>query len=192
MRTIKQNSVQLLLGIALVSFVLFTFSCTQESVLEPSDGLEVYAVKSSNAKKATRAIKGRLNNDATTSDIPPNMDCGFPLSANDIFGNMTHIGKIQPMSFGIPTSCAFGEEPGTLETTYNVNYIGAHGDEIWTVESPTIICFDEACFTGTFVGTIEIVGGTGRFEGATGSMVFKNARFEGSVSHWEVEGTITY
>ena len=60
--------------------------------------------KSSKAKNATGAMKGKINNDATTSDIEPNFDCGFPLSANDIFGNMTHLGKIQPGSYGIPIS----------------------------------------------------------------------------------------
>ena len=192
MKTIKQILAKAMLGIAAVALFLFTASCSQESVLDTSNDLEVYSAKSSKAKKATRAIRGKLNNDATTSDIPPNFDCGFPLSANDIFGNMTHLGKIQPKSFGIPISCAFGDEPGILQTEYLVNYIGAHGDEIQTMDTVTIFCADADCFTGTFEGTLKIIGGTGRFEGATGNMVFKNASFVGSTSTWEVEGEITY
>ena len=191
MKTSKQFFSNLILGIAVVVLLLFTGSCSPESIVDPSENLEAYTVKSSNAKKATRAIKGKLNNDATTSGIPPNTDCGFDLNANDIFGNMTHLGKIQPGSFGIPISCVFGAD-GCLQTVYLVNYIGAHGDEIRTRETVKIMFDDETFLTGSFEGTIEITGGTGRFEEATGSLVQKNARFVGSASTWEVEGTITY
>lgn len=191
MKTIKQIFAKSILGIAVVALFLFTTSCSQESVLEPIDNLEAHTLKSPNAKKATRAIRGKINNDATTSDIPPNMDCGFPLSANDIFGNMTHLGKIQPESYGIPIFCEFAG-PLSLNTVYLVNYIGAHGDEIQTREMVTITFDDDTFFTGSFDGDIEIIGGTGRFEEATGHMVFVDARFEGSVSTWEVVGEITY
>lgn len=184
----------------MLAMILFSYSCSPETTLEPTENLEAYSAKSKKGAKATRAIRGKINNDATTNaSIPPNNDCGFDLSANDIFGNMTHIGKIQPGSYGIPISCVFYDPsndlyPGQfyLETIYNVNYIGAHGDEIRTRENTTII-FDDATFvTGIFVGTIEIIGGTGRFEGATGNMVFVDASFIGSKSTWEVVGEITY
>ena len=132
---------------------------------------------------------------------PPNTDCGFPLNANDIFGNMTHLGKIQPGSYGQPISCVFFDPsndryPGQfyLETIYRVNYIGAHGDAIHTIEN-TIIIFDDASFeTGRFEGTVTVDpdNSTGRFAGATGNMVFVDATFVGSKSTWELVGEITY
>lgn len=195
MKTINHYLSKVLLGVSMLVMLLFAYSCSQETSLDPTENLEAHSAKSNKGAKATRAIRGKINNDATTNpSIPPNMDCGFPLSANDIFGNMTHLGKIQPGSYGIPTSCAFGG-PGILITTYEVNYIGAHGDEIRTLENTTIICDDPndpTCPTGSFEGTIEIMGGTGRFEGATGNMVFADARFVGSKSTWRVVGEITY
>jgi len=192
MKTIQQHLTKTIFGIAFMAVFMFMSSCSQETVLDNPENLEGIAAKSENTKKATRAIRGKINNDATTSDIPPNTDCGFDLTANDIFGNMTHLGKIQPYSYGRPMSCAPGTEPGTLETFYLVNYIGAHGDEIRTEETVTIIFDDDTFLTGTFEGTIKIVGGSGRFEGATGNMVFVDASFVGSVSTWEVVGEIRY
>jgi len=195
MKTINHYLSKVLLGVSVLAMILFAYSCSQETSLDPTENLEAYSAKSDKGAKATRAIRAKLNNDATTNpSLPPNEDCGFPLNANDIFGNMTHIGKIQPGSYGIPTSCSFGG-PGVLITTYEVNYIGAHGDQIRTLENTTIICddpTDPTCPTGSFEGTIEIIGGTGRFEGATGNMVFVDARFVGPKSTWRVVGEIIY
>lgn len=195
MKTKIQSNLKTISYLAVLALIAMVISCSQETTMDGTENLEAHTVKSSKAAKATRAIRGKINNDATTNPaIPPNTDCGFPLNANDIFGNMTHLGKIQPESYGRPTSCTFGG-PGILITTYEVNYIGAHGDEIRTLENTTIICddpTDPTCPTGTFEGTIEIVGGSGRFEGAEGNMVFKDASFVGSKSTWEVVGEITY
>ncbi len=193
MKTKIQSNLKAISFLAMLALITMVISCSPETAMDETENLEAHSAKSSNAAVATRAIRAKINNDANP-DLPPNTDCGFPLSANFIYGNMGHLGKIQPGSFGRPTSCAFGG-PGILITTYDVNYIGAHGDEIRTLENTTIICDDPndpTCPTGTFVGTIEIVGGSGRFEGATGNMVFVDARFEGSISTWRLEGEITY
>jgi hypothetical protein len=195
MKTINYYLLKALFGVSILAMFLLSYSCSQETSMDGTENIEAYSAKSKKGAKTTRAMRGKINNDATTNPaIPPNEDCGFPLSANDIFGNMTHLGKIQPGSYGIPTSCSFGG-PGILITTYEVNYIGAHGDEIRTLDNTTIICDDPndpTCPTGTFEGTIEIIGGTGRFEGATGNMVFVDGSFIGSKSTWEVMGEITY
>lgn len=186
--------------LALLALVLMVISCSTESALDATDNIEAYSAKSKKGAKATRAMRGKINNDATTNpNLPPNTECGFDLTANDIFGNMTHLGKIQPGSYGQPISCEFFDPsndlyPGQfyLKTIYNVNYIGAHGDEIRTRENTNIIFDDDTFVTGTFVGTIEIIGGTGRFDGATGNLVFVDATFIDSKSSWEVVGEITY
>ncbi|MBD0851169.1 hypothetical protein [Maribacter arenosus] len=198
MKTINHYLSKVLLGTSMLAMLLFAYSCSQETSLDPTESLEAHSAKSSKAKKATRAIRGKINNDADPSvapvpcDDPSGLEIG--LSTNFIYGNMTHLGKIQPGSFGRPIVCETFLAEGKIVSVYEVNYIGAHGDEIRTREN-TIIIFnpeDPTFNTGTFEGTIEIIGGTGRFEGATGNMVFVDASFIGSKSTWEVVGEITY
>jgi hypothetical protein len=176
---------------------LIAYSCSQETSLDPAENLEAYSAKSNKGAKATRAIRGKINNDADISVQPvlcSPSGAGITLTTNFIYGNMTHLGKIQPGSFGRPIECEAVLAEGKINSVYEVNYIGAHGDEIRTRENVTIIFNpeDPTFNTGTFEGTIEIMGGTGRFEGATGNMVFVGASFVGSVSTWEVVGEITY
>jgi len=186
--------------LAMLALISMVISCSQETAMGETEKLEAHSAKSSKGSVATRAIRAKLNNDANP-DLPPNMDCGFSLSANFIYGNMGHLGKIQPGSYGQPTSCVFFDPsndryPGQfyLETTYNVNYIGANGDAIHTTENTIIIFDDETFETGRFEGTVTVDpdNSTGRFEGATGNMVFVDARFAGSISTWRLEGEITY
>ena len=184
------------LALFLLAMLLISVSCSTESVTDSStDDLNVEYAKSDNAKQATRAIRGRLNNGpdlsmATTTCIPEEL--GIALTTNFIYGNMTHLGKIQPGSFGRPIECELDLELGIIISVYEVNYIGAHGDEIRTREYVTIIPDDPTFATGSFEGTIEIIGGTGRFENATGSMEFVDARFVGANSTWRLVGEITY
>jgi hypothetical protein len=198
MKTINHYLSKVLLGTSMLAMLLFAYSCSQETSLDPTENLEAHSAKSNKAKKATRAIRGKINNDADPSvtpvpcDDPSGLEIG--LSTNFIYGNMTHLGKIQSGSFGRPIVCETFLAEGKIVSVYEVNYIGAHGDEIRTRENTTIIFNpeDPTFNTGTFEGAIEIIGGTGRFEGATGNMVFVDASFIGSKSTWEVVGEITY
>lgn len=205
MKTINHYLSKVLLGASMLAMILFAYSCSQETSLDPTENLEAYSAKSDKGAKATRAIRAKLNNAPAVpleiftggcfvdDDPETDEDEGLivELTTNDIFGNMTHLGKIQPGSLGKPMVCNFNAD-GSLQTVYKVNYIGAHGDEIQTVESVTLICGNLDCSEGTFEGTIEIVGGTGRFEGAEGNMVFVDATFVGPNSTWELVGEITY
>jgi hypothetical protein len=154
-------------------------------------------------------------------------DVGFNLTTNIISGNMTHLGKIQAGSYGRPQEfTCFLTGENTADVIFHVNYIGAHGDMITTKEFVTITVDFEADprgLAGTFTNTIktqahedlgpldpfpgfmvgdiipiEILEGTGRFEGATGTLYFKNASFIGApdglttLGTWELVGTITY
>jgi hypothetical protein len=197
MKTINHYPSKVLLGVSMLAMILFAYSCSQETSLDPTENLEAYSAKSDKGAKATRAIRAKLNNDADPSVQPvlcSPSGAGIALTTNFIYGNMTHLGKIQPGSFGRPIECEAVLAEGKINSVYEVNYIGAHGDEIRTRENVTIIFNpeDPTFNTGTFEGTIDIMGGKGRFEFATGNMVFVGASFVGSVSTWEVVGEITY
>jgi hypothetical protein len=199
MKTKIQSSLKAISYLAILALIAMVISCSQETTMDGTENLEAHTVKSSKAAKATRAIRGKINNDADPS-IDPVVCIGstpelpIALNTNFIYGNMTHLGKIQPGSFGRPLECEGILAEGKIISVYEVNYIGAHGDEIRTRENTTIIFNpeDPTFNTGTFEGTIEIIGGSGRFEGATGTMVFKDASFVGSKSTWEVVGEIRY
>jgi len=210
MKTINHDLLKVLFGVGILAMFLLAYSCSQETVTDPAlngaENLNGINAKSSNAARATRAIRAKLNNapavpletftgncfildDPGTPEI--NEELIIELTTNDIFGNMTHLGKIQPGTQGIPVECNFNAD-GSLQTVYLVNYIGAHGDEIHSTDYVTIIPDCPTCTTGTFEGTLVINGGTGRFVDAKGDMVFVNATYDGPNSTWELVGTITY
>lgn len=213
MKTIKPHFTRTILGIAIMGFLLIFYSCSQETVLDPVEDLKAVNAKSKKGKEATRAWRGKFSNVANLDQ--PTISCApveaeVVLTTNTISGNMTHLGKIQPGSFGRPQegTCALTSE-NTLNVIYYVNYIGAHGDMITTEEAVTIIIdfdADPLGRVGSFENTkdadgnvipIKILEGTGRFEGATGELLFKDAVFgpnvDGTiVSTWELVGTITY
>ena len=188
----------------LVPTMLIAFSCSTESTTDVTqENLTATAAK---GKKHSVPISARLTNfpdfEIETITCYPELEPDFPnvtLNTNIISGNMTHLGKLRPGSFGRPQaeSCNL-QEDGSLQVIYKVNYIGANGDEIRTTEYVTIICDDPDCFTGTFEGTegydlaIVIDGGSGMFEGATGHMDFIGATFGPDGSSWELKGEINY
>ena len=199
--------------LAVLAVLTLLFSCSTDTALAPEENLDVLNAKSNNAKKATRAWKGKFSNVADLTIplvgcIPE--DAGVALTTNIISGNMTHMGKIQPGSFGRPQEgTCFLTGANTLNVIYYVNYIGAHGDMITTVEPVTItldLVADPSGLTGTFENTrdaggnmipITILEGTGRFEGATGELYFKDGTFSPAangtvVSTWRLDGEITY
>lgn len=201
MKTQIRSSLKSLFKVSLLAILMLTFSCTQDQVNDIPENLNVQAAKGKTGKAVTRPIKAKLSNAPNTGGILPNEDCGFPVNANDIFGNMSHLGKIRPESYGVPTSCIFLDPsnvlyPGqfALITTYDVNYNGGNGHSIVTEEFTTIVFDDDTFVTGIFVGHVVIDpdASTGKFAGATGTMVFMNASFDGDESTWELEGEITY
>lgn len=123
-------------------------------------------------------------------------------------------------SYGVPVSCYPGaEDLSKAITVYDVYYVAANGDRFVTIEHVTlnfnfVDCPDFSC--GTFTNTlkteedenmepdpfpgvevgdpipISVVSGTGRFEGATGKLYFKDATFGPEGTTWELVGEITY
>ncbi|GGD50589.1 hypothetical protein GCM10011361_16560 [Muriicola marianensis] len=193
-----------------------------DGLIDGGEDLKATTAKSSNAKKVAKSIYGRLSNFADPNQPEEDLlICnpeiyGFPLTRNIISGRMTHLGKLQmgvsdpdtgeriSGCFGVPVSCEINTETfRQLITVYEVTYVAANGDEFRTIEQVTINFPNDVeggidYTTGTFGGTegfehaIEIVGGTGRFNGANGYMDFMNAQFGPDGSTWELVGEIVY
>lgn len=220
MKTQTQGNLKSMLKLAMLALLMVAFSCSQETVLDSElDGTENLNAETAKGKKA-RPIKASLFNfpdpNQTEGDL---LLCapGFPLTRNVIGGNMSHLGKLQqgaqfdelamePISgsFGVPTVCNPNEELTSLATEFTVYYVAANGDQFVTKEFVTID-FNLDDFpdysVGTFTNTldefgnpipIEIVSGTGRFEGASGELYFVDAVFGPMGTTWDLVGEITY
>jgi hypothetical protein len=221
MKTQTQSSLKAMFKLAMLALLMVVFSCSQETVLDPElDGTENLNAQAAKGKKA-RPIKASLFNfpdpNQTVGDL---LLCApeFPLTRNVLGGNMSHLGKLQqgtkydetdmkPISgsFGVPTVCTpTNLEASSLETEFTVYYVAANGDQFVTKEFVTIdfnlVDFPDYS-VGTFTNTlddfgdpipIEIVSGTGRFEGATGELYFVDAVFGPMGTTWDLVGEITY
>jgi len=131
-------------------------------------------------------------------------DSGFPLVVcpNTTTGtsNTTHLGKTTTTSSGFST-LDFGAGPCQLDggvegvVTYNFGvgtFEAANGDTV-VVSFENTGCADllGSGAAGPLVGTQTVIGGTGRFAGATGSTVVTGVG-QGDTFYLEAVGTITY
>jgi hypothetical protein len=218
MKTIKSLCPNRFIGIAVAALLLISYSCsTETSSVDLKGSLELNGVYAK-GKKA-RPIEAKLHfmfdyeNTAGVNIVPcPGAPAQSPganpvaLFQTIVSGNMSHLGNLQPGSefddaanvplvgsYLVPESCDGTSFP-TLETVYNAVYVAANGDELWATENVSITFMDAR--SGFFVGTSEVVGGTGRFEGASGAWELKNGIFDalpgGEGASWEIEGEITY
>jgi hypothetical protein len=211
MKTIKQILSRIVPGVALGGFLMFSYSCTQDSAAADIGGAPELNAVYAKGKKA-RPIKAQLDFafDFVNTPVADIETCagGPPITLFNslIQGNLSHLGILLPGqsfpeaenlpvsgSYLTPVSCNSGTFP-TLESVYNGVYVAANGDELYTEESVAITFTNPpADFTvGTFEGTAEVIGGTGRFEGASGQWALIGGTFGDGIANWEVSGEITY
>lgn len=135
--------------------------------------------------------------------LTPDKKCGVPpnfLNKQKGFGEATHLGRFSTrVTFCInmadllddgqltgSESLPFGSSEGSL--------IAANGDELWVLSSPgEVVPSDHPDFDFQFTIRFEVSGGTGRFEGASGSGVqhgFVNQQESRTQHRWSGELTL--
>lgn len=179
MKTTCKNGMMSILRLALLTTILMAVSCSTESISE----YETTDLTATTAKaKKPRPIKNNY--------VGVDRYVDGELVGSDFSGNMSHVGKYTGQTF--TTSFEFNADfTGGIQTSDDI-VVAANGDEIWT-KSVTEITFAPGSFTeGTYKGGFDIVGGTGRFEGATGRMDLDNGVFGGGIAKHNASGTITY
>ena len=193
MTAISKKSILVLFKALLLVTLFIGVSCTSESISDLDS-----ANKKTNQKE--RPMKGNFSNTPVEGLDPficlPDV-LGIPLTTNHLFGNVTHLGKLQDGSLGEPFECEIvNDNPFTLKVMYNTKYVTPNGDVLIGLSKTFVIpdtdLDDPDRSFGTFTGTVKIVGGTGRFADAEGSWDFVNASYEGPNSTWQIDGSITY
>lgn len=164
-----------------LSALALSAACAGESPTGPAIAPSIVANHSAGAD-ATRPAGGRCTTSFTQISFV------FPFATIDITGecNLKHLGRTAMHAIQI-----INVETGDL--TNSTTYTAANGDELFT------------SFVGTsspppdvvFQGTETYVGGTGRFEGATGSSELEGTAtvdlITGSgTGEYTSKGTITY
>lgn len=120
-----------------------------------------------------RAFKGSMSGEASFDFDFTSSPClavtGAPWQTiSTLKGKMTHMGLTEYLS----THCSTLDGMQLLQG--EAMMIAANGDELWLSYTAELISHDEfppPPVELTYLATNVVVGGTGRFEGATGSMV---------------------
>lgn len=189
------------LSIVIVSVVLFV-ACNKQS-----DSLKLHeeeAVSQSGQKKqVTRVFKGEFqssidpdpsNGPITCSgDIP-----GFAIPVQFLMsGNATHLGELVGQESGFHhSSCNLSVPAMQLSTSISGQLVASNGDRIFYNGTDLIDISNlltQQGTTGSLGGTWSITGGTGRFEGASGSFTINGTvDFVTTTLVFKAEGNITY
>jgi hypothetical protein len=125
-------------------------------------------------KQITLSIRNSLQSDP---DPKPTTACGGYL----FYGTFTHLGQVHGK--GVSQTCPFNADNTQLAITADdITYAG-NGEELWTKTSIVITFPTDGSTTATVTGGAKITGGTGRFEGATGYLIYENMVYDLVTGH---------
>lgn len=183
MKTMKQIIGKSVLGAAFITAFFVTFSCSQFSDAYDSDELvdkealmlppeelelsdELIDITARKGNDVTRPVRITLEG-IDNADGPGSTGTGI----------MTHLGKVTTVNAPseiyeiIDNVLKVRSIAGTKDIIY-----AANGDEVWATSEITFTLTSET--TGVYTGLITFIGGTGRFEGASGFMEIENGALE--------------
>ena len=192
---------------ALASLVAFAALACTDTGTEPARSTLVPSVDEPSyaAKAARRAMKVRAKISFVGEVVPLASPCLQELSAVWT-GNATHLGRFE----GEATTCildvvapdpdppfdAPGEPPYVTAAFTNplIVLTAANGDELWLTSGDAVaVCRLANFFQCRARGTTFVIGGTGRFEGATGELAAGAVNDDGAgPDDYEADGWIRF
>lgn len=165
--------------------ILLLAACKKESMSENAIQAEPQSVANQTAGvRVTRPIYNSLQSD-------PDPNTTSPYGGQVFTGTMTHLGNVHGTTFNTsftPISA------NVFSITSRDKTYAANGDELWTEGSIMVTFPTDGSTIATITGGSRIVGGTGRFAGATGYFVYENMVYDlvtGHESHTSY-GEITF
>lgn len=167
--------------------ILLLAACNKE--VTPDDANQANALSDNSAMDAkgrtTFPIFDKLESDP---DPNPQTECGSAIT----YGTMTFLGKVHGIS--VNKTCIYNADYTELAVTSVDTTYGANGNQLWT-EGDIVIHFPtDGSTVATITGGSKIVGGTGRYAGATGFFIYEDMVYDlvtGHESH-VAHGKITF
>ncbi len=155
---------------------------------EMNSDVQPQTIKGSKIKNLKVGVTRPIS-DVLQSNPDPNSTS--PYGGALFYGNMTHLGKVH----GKTVNTSFSPlSAGVFSITSEDIVYAANGDELWTRGDIVLTFPTDGSNTATITGGSEIIGGTGRFAGATGYFIYENMVYDiitGHESH-TAYGEITY
>lgn len=168
-------------------------SCQQADELVAPGGLSFIEQRSQQARPFHADLSGALD----PNSLPTACTGDLPLALLDytLSGNATHLGNLSS-SYLHHDDCNLSFATMLLTTNVSGELAAANGDLVYYTGADVINVFNlltGSGSTGPITGTWTITGGTGRFEGATGSVTL-NGLVDFTTLNFtaEANGTITY
>jgi hypothetical protein len=151
------------------ALLLFLAACTEDvpTPADVPDGSAAIDVRAKESVTKPMKIWVEATIDYSVARKPCDCDppCGVTIPAKGwMRGHATHMGKLNrmesPWEHG---TCDLAENKIVITGSHGI-WTGANGDQIWWEGDY------EVFFNGNFSADLDIVGGTGRFEGAVGNV----------------------
>ncbi len=178
-------------------------ACSKDSIeVNPGSSAQNNSTPNSEKTFVTRSFNATINAVADTDPSIPPTPCSqvVPIAAPDFLlsGSGIHIGQIDAEFSRLHHSlCDLNTTTALLSTSVEGQLAAANGDLIFyegdDVVNVAALFTPGGGTTGTITGTWTITGGTGRFEGATGSLTINGVVDLVAFSFTcQCVGTITY
>jgi hypothetical protein len=193
-KSLKQNNMKNLSLIAL--FLMSLASCQQVDEFASPTGAERIVQRSQNLRPFKATLQSLVNpgNPLTecSGDIP-----GFAIPDHFLAGQATHLGNLNAaLSTLHHDDCNLSFATLSLTASVSGRLAAANGDLIYYTGDDVIDASALLTGTGTtgpITGTWTITGGTGRFNGASGSFTINGiVDFIAGTFSAQANGTITY
>ncbi len=180
--------------------VTFLAACSKDDTeLNPGSSTQ-NATPNSEKVLQTRTFRATINAAANPNSPPTSCSGVIPFAAPDFIlsGSGIHLGQMDAQTSSLHhISCDVDVTTSLLTTSVNGQLAAANGDLIYyegnDVVNVAALLTQNPVLTGAITGTWNIIGGTGRFQGASGTLTIDGiVDFVTFSFNCECVGTITY
>jgi hypothetical protein len=174
-------------------------ACSKDNMeINPDSTAQNSSTSSVQKALVTRAFSANISAVADPTSPPTSCSGVIPFAAPDFIlsGNAIHLGQLNGLSRLHHVSCDVDVNTALLTTNVSGQIVAANGDVInYTGDDVVNIAslLTQTGTTGAITGTWTITGGSGRFEGATGTLTINGiVDLVGGSFTCDCVGTITY